>query len=282
MLIYKYTVTFLLLYITSLDGQHNNHTICSFRTDTEWLTNTFSENFISYIIEIKQTDAINSQASYSGHKANHKTSKIKLILLLLFVVFLIIIILIKTILHHQKHSEYLSRIKNRLKQAGYNDNSGTALTINIPDNNKIMKTGSPDKPENDDFHIMACIHQEMTAKHAYREVGLTMDMLAGRLGIHRNKLSKAVNCVSGRNFNQYVNSFRIKEAIQIISGTHHKDLYIDELYEKIGFSNRTSFYRAFKQATGVSPRDFQKHNTHDTWKENEEKLLFHSSLNDDF
>lgn len=190
------------------------------------------------------------------------TDKNTVAFFLLFAILSIVIILIKTILCRHKRSGYPTRIKNEPERTDYGENSDPPQTIDIQNEKKITKTGYPDKPEKDDFRIMACIHKEMTVKHAYRETRLTIDVLAGRLGIHRNKLSKAVNCVSGLNFNQYVNSFRIEEAIQIISGTHHKDLYIDELYEKVGFGNRTSFYRAFKQSTGVSPRDFQKYHTH--------------------
>lgn len=109
----------------------------------------------------------------------------------------------------------------------------------------------------EDEQIMLLLEKEMQ-NFAYREVGLTTEILADRLGVHRNALSHAINCVTGGNFNAYINGFRIKEAVRIISQTSHKELYIDELYGQVGFGNRTSFYRSFKQLTGLSPIEFQK------------------------
>lgn len=113
-------------------------------------------------------------------------------------------------------------------------------------------------PTADDRRIMALVDHEMTHLHAYREIGLTGELLADRLGIHRNTLSRVVNRITGSNVNTYLNGFRIREAVRIISATDRKQLYLEELYERVGFGNRTSFYRAFKQFTRLSPIEFQK------------------------
>jgi len=105
---------------------------------------------------------------------------------------------------------------------------------------------------------MSLVEREMTENYAYRDVGLSAESLAAHLGVHRNTLSRAVNRVTGSNYYQYINGYRIKEAVRIISQNGHKELYIDELYERVGFNNRSSFYRVFKQFTGLSPTEFQK------------------------
>ena len=97
----------------------------------------------------------------------------------------------------------------------------------------------------------------MTAGNAYRNPALTAELMAEQFGIHRNLLSRAVNRSTGSNFNQYVNSFRVKEAVRIMS-EKKPQLYLDESSEQVGFNSRTSFYRAFKQKTGLSPREFQQ------------------------
>lgn len=103
---------------------------------------------------------------------------------------------------------------------------------------------------------MSLINKEMSERYAYREAGLTAESLAERLGVHRNVLSRAINRATGQNFNQYVNELRVKEAVRIMGEKDHKELRIDEVYEQVGFSSRTSFYRAFKQFTGLSPIEF--------------------------
>lgn len=110
----------------------------------------------------------------------------------------------------------------------------------------------------EEVRIMSLAEGEMCLNYAYRDPDLTLELFAKHLGVNRNALSKAINRSEGSNFNQYVNSYRIKEAVRLISQKGHKDLYIEELYEKVGFGSRTSFYRIFKQFTGLSPAEFQK------------------------
>lgn len=114
----------------------------------------------------------------------------------------------------------------------------------------------PATPEDRD--IMELAEQKMIAGCLYRETNLTMDALVDSRNISRHVLSRAINRVTEENFYRYVNGYRIKEAVRLISQNSRQELYIDELYERVGFSNRTTFYRVFKQFTGLSPVEFQK------------------------
>jgi AraC-like DNA-binding protein len=116
--------------------------------------------------------------------------------------------------------------------------------------------GEKETPTAEDKRIMSLVQEEMSVRYAFREPGLTAETLADRLGIHRNTLSRAINRTTGGNFNLYVNSLRIKEAIRIMEGKHHKDLRIEDIYEGAGFGNRTSFFCIFKQFTGLSPLEY--------------------------
>jgi len=118
--------------------------------------------------------------------------------------------------------------------------------------------GAKEPPTREDRRIMTLAESEMIKNGAFREPELTLDTLADRLGVRRNALSRAVNRTTDGNFNNYINSFRIREAVRMISETDRSQLYIEQIYECVGFGNRTSFYRAFKQFTGLSPADFQK------------------------
>lgn len=115
-----------------------------------------------------------------------------------------------------------------------------------------------EQPTEEDKQIMSIVEQKMVAQYIYREKNLTMDELADQLGVRRHLLSRAVNRVTGVNFYQYINGYRVKEAVRIISQKGHEELHISDVYECVGFTNRTTFYRVFKQFTGLSPLEFQK------------------------
>lgn len=115
-----------------------------------------------------------------------------------------------------------------------------------------------EEPTQEDKQIMSLVEQKMVTEYTYREKKLTMNELADQLGVRRHLLSQAVNRVAGVNFYQYINGYRVKEAVRIISQKGREELHINDVYECVGFTNRTTFYRVFKQFTGLSPLEFQK------------------------
>ncbi|MDR3061773.1 MAG: helix-turn-helix domain-containing protein, partial [Dysgonamonadaceae bacterium] len=57
--------------------------------------------------------------------------------------------------------------------------------------------------------------------------------------------------------NQYINEYRIKEIIKIMSDPAYKHMSIEEISEQGGFNSRSSFYKAFKDITGQTPSQFK-------------------------
>lgn len=111
--------------------------------------------------------------------------------------------------------------------------------------------------ENDQL-IMESIEKEMIEKDLYKRANLSLDLFAAETGINRYYISGALNRSTGKNFSTYVNEYRIKEAIRIMSGPTNKNLTIDKIAYDAGFNDRQSFHRVFKKKTGLSPSDFRK------------------------
>lgn len=68
-------------------------------------------------------------------------------------------------------------------------------------------------------------------------------------------LSKLIKTKLGVNFTDYLNEFRIKQAMQFL---REGDIKITDLYKKVGFNNRNSFSNFFKKYTGMSPSEYKK------------------------
>jgi AraC-like DNA-binding protein len=111
----------------------------------------------------------------------------------------------------------------------------------------------------EDLEIVRRAHQEM-CNGRFKDCRLTLEQLAAELSVHRNTLSRAINRVTGKRFNRFINEYRIKEAIRRIENAprDNKNLYIDSLYEELGFNSRTSFFRTFKQIVGLPPCAFYR------------------------
>ncbi len=76
------------------------------------------------------------------------------------------------------------------------------------------------------------------------------------VGTNRTQLSTAINQQAQTTFSNWLAAYRVNYLIQQIN--EQPDLYIDELYHAAGFASRTTFYRQFRQATGLTPKQYMK------------------------
>lgn len=112
-------------------------------------------------------------------------------------------------------------------------------------------------PDSADRTIMEKVEQLMNEKMLYTNADLSLDMLATELGLHRRHVSGAINTCSSKNFFTYVNEYRVKEAIRLMSDTGNKNRTIDAIGFDSGFNDRKTFHRIFKQFTGLTPGAFR-------------------------
>lgn len=75
-------------------------------------------------------------------------------------------------------------------------------------------------------------------------------------GTNRTQLSTAINQQAQTSFSNWLAAYRVNYLIQQID--LQPDCYIDEIYPQAGFASRTTFYRQFRQATGLTPKQYMK------------------------
>jgi AraC-like DNA-binding protein len=81
--------------------------------------------------------------------------------------------------------------------------------------------------------------------------------LANRVGETPHRVSQVINEKYGMNFFNWLASYRIEEAKQILSGTDRKKYKIEELAEMVGYNSKATFNKAFKNQTGQTPSEFR-------------------------
>ena len=87
---------------------------------------------------------------------------------------------------------------------------------------------------------------------------LKLNNLALMLDIRPWQLSEILNTRFKKNFNQYINEYRINEACKILRAEPDKNIL--EVAFEVGFSNKNTFNRAFREDTGMTPSEFRKQN----------------------
>ncbi len=101
----------------------------------------------------------------------------------------------------------------------------------------------------------------MSAEKPYLKMDYTLTEMAKDLKILPNQLSMVVNSKLKCSFPEYVNSLRIKTAIELLDKAGNNNLTIEAIAYDSGFNNRTSFYKAFKKHTGKLPSEYLKKGT---------------------
>lgn len=92
----------------------------------------------------------------------------------------------------------------------------------------------------------------------YLEPNLTLTDLSRLIGVNSTVLSYAINNGFGKNFNDFVNEFRITEVKNKLQNGGSENLTLLAVAFDCGFNSKATFNRAFKKFTGVSPKEFQE------------------------
>ena len=91
----------------------------------------------------------------------------------------------------------------------------------------------------------------------YLNKSVKLSNLAQELSYNERLVSRAINKYGSGNFNKFINSFRIEHSKELLIGGHYDHYTIEAIAEECGFSNKVSFYNAFKSETGMSPSQFR-------------------------
>lgn len=84
---------------------------------------------------------------------------------------------------------------------------------------------------------------------------LKLSEVAQKLGISTHELSKIMNANLGKNFTDFINEYRVKEAKELLKTN---TLYtIEAIGNQCGFNSKSAFYKAFKKSTNTTPAKFK-------------------------
>jgi AraC-like DNA-binding protein len=118
---------------------------------------------------------------------------------------------------------------------------------------------APVTPDPAEQRLADALRRAMVDERAYRTEDLTVAALAARLAVPEYRLRRLINRRLGhRNFNAFVNGFRLDEARDALADPRKRDLPILTIALGSGFQSIGPFNRAFKAATGLTPGEFRR------------------------
>jgi adenylate cyclase len=87
---------------------------------------------------------------------------------------------------------------------------------------------------------------------------LSLRELASQVEIHPNHLSWLLNNNFGKNYNEFINQYRIEAFKLNAKAAKNANLTIEGLAYESGFNSKTVFNTYFKKETGLTPKQFMK------------------------
>lgn len=83
----------------------------------------------------------------------------------------------------------------------------------------------------------------------------SLSFYADKLYLTPKYLSKLIKSVSGKSAHEWIDSFVILEAKNLLK---YSDMSIKSIVYELNFPNQTTFYRFFKTKTGMTPSEYRK------------------------
>ena len=86
----------------------------------------------------------------------------------------------------------------------------------------------------------------------------TLDRLAELVGTNSKYVSQVINDTYKKNFNSFINTYRIQLARErLIDVENYGNYTIKGIAESVGFKSPTTFINVFKKAVGLTPSMYQ-------------------------
>ncbi len=104
----------------------------------------------------------------------------------------------------------------------------------------------------------------MVKEKLYCDEDITLPRLSQALGITPHQLSQFLNQHYSKNFNSFVNGYRIEDAKKLLVDEPDRNTLSIAL--AVGFNSYSAFHSAFRKASGISPAEYRKKNIGGTGK----------------
>ncbi len=98
----------------------------------------------------------------------------------------------------------------------------------------------------------------MTEQKLFTNPTLSLSDLAVAIEIKPYQLTQILNRILKQSFNDYVNTFRVKEAIRMIESKNYDHYTLLSIAYESGFNSKATFNRIIKKMTGKSPNEIKR------------------------
>lgn len=214
------------------------------RTELNWLRSTLV--FLTGLMLLGAASSFIGLTSFSNFYYLALT-----ILIAAFIIFINRVLL--KALRNPEVFEALEEVDNKITEQ-----STTGLRSLEQENASASRYASSALQETEKKKILDTLLHHMNNKRPYLEPELSLEQLARQLSVKPRALSQVINEMTGQNFFDFINTYRIEEAKRLLCDKSDPKTTVLEILYEVGFNSKSSFNTIFKKQTGLTPSEFKK------------------------
>jgi AraC-like DNA-binding protein len=105
---------------------------------------------------------------------------------------------------------------------------------------------------------ISAMKEHMIKTEPYLNPELTIQDLASQMSMDVRETSLLINHILGQNFYDFINTYRINKAMEILKNPACRKLTVLEILYQVGFNSKSSFNTSFKKQAGFTPTEYRK------------------------
>lgn len=125
---------------------------------------------------------------------------------------------------------------------------------------QIIEDSSPEEYKESitaDNHYFQKLELLCKEHHIYTDSTLNREKVAEKLGISPGYVSQIVNTITGDNFANYINNYRVEAVKEMIANSEYENYNLLTMGLESGFTSKSTFYKAFKKVSGQTPNEYK-------------------------
>jgi AraC-like DNA-binding protein len=129
------------------------------------------------------------------------------------------------------------------------------IDVSLLTSKEIIKENKIGKKVNLQIDILK---KYMLTEKPYLNPSLSIRSLSEEIKMNSRDVSVLINQDLNQHFFDFINEYRIKDAMKILKDPTKKEVTILEILYEVGFNSKSSFNTAFKKHTSLTPTQFRK------------------------
>jgi len=110
--------------------------------------------------------------------------------------------------------------------------------------------------------LALALQQLFETEKIYRRQGLSANEVIEILKTNHKNFTTAIKEHFQKGFVEYVNTYRVEEAVKMLkeqeNGGKYANYSVEMIAEEVGFNSRTTFYITFKRIVGITPKEYME------------------------